>query len=295
MEKPEFLRRIYYGINYRMFEFYPEFIIKRRFKRAVGYDLNLDNPQTFNEKLQWLKLYWRDTRVTQLVDKYQVRDYVRSKGLGHLLNELYGVFDDPNEIDISKLPDKFVIKPNHTSGNVIFCRNKNEFNWTAAKKQLSKWLKRDYYRESLEWVYKDIQPKILIEKLIETKDNKPPRDYKIFCFSGKAKCLFVATERGPHTTKFDFFDLEWNRWPVKNHYPNYQGVIPKPEKLGEMINYAEILSDDFPHMRVDFYYEDAKIIFGECTFFHFSGTEPFEPKEYDFKLGAFLQLPEKKK
>lgn len=291
MRELDFIREAYHEIRFKFFQFAPEYILRQQFKSRMGYALNLKTPKTFNEKLQWLKLYWRDERATELADKYLVRSYVKKKGLEHLLNEIYGIYDHPNDINVDKMPENFVIKPNNGSGKVIFCKNKNNFDLDAAKKTLSKWITQNYYRTSLEWVYNAIPPKIIIEKTIKTPDGKPPKDYKFFCFSGEPKCLFVASDRGDHTTKFDFFDLKWNKWPVKNHYPNSQNEIPCPKKFNEMIEYAKILSDDFPHVRIDFYYEYGKIIFGECTFFHFSGQEPFDPIDYDYKLGSYLNVP----
>lgn len=288
-----FFQSAFHGLRFKVFKIAPELVIKRQFKRRVGYVPDLQNPETFNEKLQWLKLYWRDARAKQLADKVLVRDYVKSKGLGFLLNEIYGIFEHPAEIEPEKLPDEFVIKTNHGSGQVIICHDKDHFDWLEARGELLLWMKRDYYHSSLEWVYEGISPKIIIEKKIKTIDGKSPKDYKFFCFSGEPKCLFVASDRGEGSTKFDFFDLQWNRWAVKNHYPNFQGHIQCPEKLEDMIRYAKLLSGDFPHVRIDFYFEGGEVIFGECTFFHFSGQEPFDPIVYDYKLGTYLHLPNK--
>ena len=284
-------RTLYHKARFKAFQIAPEFVLKRQFKLRTGYDLDLKNPKTYNEKLQWLKLFWHDERATKLADKYLVRDYVKSKGLGFLLNEIYGVYEHPDKINLGKLPNEFVIKPTHGSGKVIFCENKNYHDWRNSRGLLMRWLKKNHYISSFEWVYDEIVPRIIIEKKIKTPDNKPPRDYKFFCFSGEPKCLFVATDRGAHTTKFDFFDLQWNRLPVRNHYPNFEGNIPRPEKLADMIRYAKLLCGDFPHVRIDFYYEEEKIIFGECTFFHFSGQEAFVPNTFDYELGSYLELP----
>ena len=153
-----------------------------------------------------------------------------------------------------------------------------------------KWIKESHYVDSLEWIYETKRPSILIEEFIKTDHLAPPNDYKIFCFNGKPAFLFVASDRGKNTTKFDFFDLQCNHLPVRNHYPNSNQIIKKPEKFKEMLKYASILSKPFPQVRIDFYYEKGKIYFGEMTFFHFSGNQPFEPGEWDLILGKDLFL-----
>jgi hypothetical protein len=149
---------------------------------------------------------------------------------------------------------------------------------------------QDYSKLGREWVYKDIKPRIIAEKYIETKDEGPLKDYKFFCYNGKVKNLFVCKNRGINTT-FDFYDLDWNLLDIKNHYPNSNKKVKKPEKFNEMVKLAEILSEGFPHVRVDFYYVYGKIYFGELTFFHFSGFEPFEPEEYEDSMGNWINLP----
>lgn len=290
MNRPKIVQDMFNILRYISFKICPKETLAIEFKRHAGYKLNLNNPQTFNEKIQWLKLNWYDSKATICADKYSVREYVKIKGLGYLLNELYEVYDSVEEIDLNKLPEKFVMKVTHGCGQNLVCTDKSKLNWEFEKKRFKKWLKTSHYFDSLEWVYREIKPRIIVEKLIETVDNKPPKDYKIFCFNGDPKCLFVATDRGENTTKFDFYDLNWNHIKVKNHYPNSGKIIPKPKELEDIIEYSKILSNGFPHMRVDFYIEDNKVIFGECTFFHFSGSEPFEPIEYDCKMGEYLDL-----
>lgn len=290
MKRPKLIQAAFNIIRYSAFKIWPESTLKMEFKRHAGYKLNLKNPQTFNEKLQWLKLNWFDPKATICADKYSVREYVKDKGLDHILNELYGVYDNVEDIDLDQLPDEFVMKVTHGCGQNLICTDKSRINWDLEKKKFKSWLKTSHYFDSLEWVYKDIKPRIVVEKLIKTDDGKPPKDYKVFCFNGEPKCLFVATDRGEHTTKFDFYDLDWNHIPVKNHYPNSGNILPRPKELDDILEYSRILSEGFPHMRVDFYIESNKVIFGECTFFHFSGSEPFEPIEYDYKMGDFLNI-----
>ena len=291
MKRPKILQASFNIVRFLAFKICPIITLKIEFKRHAGYKLNLKKPKTFNEKLQWLKLYWYDSRAVICADKYSVRKYIESKGLGHILNDLYGVYDKVEDINFDTLPDKFIMKVNHGCGQNLVCTNKSQIEWDAEKKRFKKWLKTSHYFKSLEWVYRDIHPRIIVEKLIETKDGKPPKDFKIFCFNGEPKCLFVAKDRGEGTTKFDFYDLNWNPITVKNYYPNSNKIMTKPKELEDMIEYARILSEGFPHMRVDFYLEDGKVIFGECTFFHFSGNKPFEPIDFDYKLGSYLKLP----
>lgn len=289
MKRPKLIQNGFNMIRYIAFRVWPEAILKLQFKRRTGYSLDLENPQTFNEKVQWLKLYWYDPKATICADKYMVRGYVKEKGLGHLLNDLYGVYDDVEDINLDELPDEFVMKVNHGCGQNLICTDKTNLDWNAEKKKFKQWLKKSHYLKSLEWVYRDIQPKIIVERLIKTTDGKLPKDYKVFCFNGEPKCIFVTTDRGIDT-KFDFYDLDWNYIPVKNHHPNSREILERPSKLDDILEYSKILSEGFPHMRVDFYLEGGKIIFGECTFFHFSGNEPFEPIKYDYKLGEYLDL-----
>ena len=291
MERPELIQEVVNAVRFAAFTRWPEFVLGLQFRRRTGYRLNLREPQTFNEKLQWLKLYWFDPRATICADKYSVRDYVKSKGLDHILNELYGVYEDVESIDFEELPDKFAMKVTHGCGQNLLCTDKKALDWENEKKRFKKWLRRNHYYRSLEWVYRDIKPRIIVERLIEAKDGRPPKDYKFFCFNGEPKCLFVASDRGKGTTKFDFYDLEWNRLGVTNYYPNSPGMLPKPDRLEDMIDCARVIPEGFPHVRVDFYLEDGRVIFGECTFFHFSGNQPFDPVEFDYVMGSYLQLP----
>ncbi len=286
------LRKIYPLYKYSKFVLYklfPKTVLRLIFRSKIGYDLNLEYPTSFNEKLQWMKYYWNDSQATKCSDKVEVREYIQQLGYAHLLNEVFGVYSSYDEIDFDTLPDKFVMKVNHGSGQNIVCQDKNELNHKKLSRLFRKWLKSNHYYYSLEQVYKGIESKIIIEKFIETKDNKPPIDYKFFCFDGDIEYLFIATDRGVGT-KFDFFDLEWNHIEVKNYYPNNPNLPEKPDRLDEMIQLAKEISKGFPHMRVDFYYENGEIIFGECTFFHFSGLKKFEPVEFDYELGKIFDI-----
>lgn len=279
------LRELYYKHYYNDIDF-----IKNKFKKKLNREVNLEDPQTFNEKIQWLKLNWYDKLAIKCSDKYEVRDYVRKKIGDKYLNKLYGVYDNLDELEIDSLPDKFVLKATHGSGYNIICHNKNNLNWEKAYKKMDIWMSTNYYWHTREWVYKDIKPRIISEKFIEADDAPPLKDYKFFCFNGEPKLVFVCKNRGINTT-FDFYDMDWNYLNIKNHYPNSGVPIKKPKKFEKMKELAGELASEFPHVRVDFYYENNKIIFGELTFFHFSGFEPFEPEGIDKKIGSWLHLP----
>lgn len=269
----------------------PEAATKILFKKYLGYKLNTKNPQTLNEKLQYLKLrtYAGNALVTQCADKYAVREYVEKCGCGNTLVELLGVWDDANDIDFQHLPDKFVLKCNHGTGSNILCTDKSKLDMKKTIQLLNKWMKEDTGSQRVEMSYSNIKRKIIAESFIETLDGKPPRDYKIFCSYGEPKFLFVASDRIDDQTKFDYFTLDWEWIPVENGHPNAGfSAIKCPEGWNEMLETAKKLSKPFPLVRVDFYYENGKVIFGELTFLHFGGLTPFEPPEYDLKLGKLI-------
>ena len=268
-----------------------KYIIEHQFERAVGYKPNIDNPKSFNEKLQWLKLYNEDPLLTKCADKYLVRDYVKEKIGEEYLIPLLGVWDSPDEIDFDKLPNQFVLKVNWGSGQNIIVKDKSKLDIKEAKAKLKEWLKphSNHYYFGFEWCYKNIQPKIIAEKYIEQIDGNL-LDYKIFCNNGNPSFLFVGIDRHKDL-KFNFYDLDFNLLPFKQHYDVSNKKIPKPECFQEMLNVAKNLSKDFLHARIDLFLIGNKIYFGEITFYHFNGLEAFEPVEWDYKLGEMLTLP----
>jgi len=265
------------------------------FRLRTGYKLNLRNPKTFNEKLQWLKVNYRDPKYVQLVDKYEVKDYVsRVCGGGHVVPTL-GVWDSVNAINWNCLPDRFVMKVTHDSGGVIVCKDKNKLDISKARKTLEEDLKRNYWKYSREWPYKYVKRRIICEEYIEPDENNPDlMDYKFFCFDGVPRLLYVASNRSSGIANFDFFDLDFNRLKIKNGHPNSTGDFEKPVNFEKMIEVAADLSKGMPHVRVDLYNVKGRIYFGEMTFFHMSGMVPFAPHEWDLKIGEWLTLPEKK-
>ncbi len=266
-------------------------MIELQYKIKLGRKPNIKNPKRFTEKLQWYKLYYRDPLMTKCGDKYQVREYIRSKGLGHILNKLYGVYDDVDEINFDSLPGKFVIKTTNGSGTNYLCEDKTQISVERLKETLTQWLDRNIYASGREWCYKNITPKIIVEEFLESKDNqfKGINDYKFLCFNGKAKYIVVDVDRH-HEHKRNIYDLNWNLVDVSTDHPNVNSNIPRPSALDEMLEIANTLSEDFPFVRVDLYWVNQKIYFGELTFYPWTGYVHFEPDEFDFILGDLFKL-----
>lgn len=273
--------------RYIQFKYFYVETIKNDFKKSLGYQLNLEDPRTFNEKLQWLKVNYRNPIMTICADKFAVRELIKGKIGAEYLNDLYGVYDSVEEIDLDKLPNKLVFKPNHSSGRVIICTDKNKLDWQKEKKKMKFWLKENYYYQGGEWCYKNIKPKIICEKLL----NEDIIDYKFMCFNGEPRCSVVCLERQIEL-KINFYDLDWNRLPFKRKSPNAYYDIPKPVNYDKMLEFSRVLSKDFPFVRVDFYEVDNKLYFGELTFFPGNGHKFFEPYSYDELLGTWIELPE---
>lgn len=229
--------------------------LQKKYKASLGKELNLDNPQTFNEKLQWLKLYDRKPLYTSLVDKIEVKKYVTDVIGEEYIIPTLGVWDAPEEIDFNSLPDQFVLKCNHNSGmGMTICRNKAQLNIKKVKKELRNGLKEDKYLWGREWPYKNVRRRILAEQYMEDSNTNDLKDYKFFAFDGEVKSLFIATDRQEEgeETKFDFFDSQYNHLDFINGHPNAATVPKKPVNFEEMKKLAERLSKGFPHVRVDF-------------------------------------------
>lgn len=274
----------------------PEKYLHKMFYRRVGYPLNLDNPKTYNEKLQWLKLYWHHPLLPTLVDKYAVKDYVAMHIGEQFVIPTLGVWEDANDIDWDSLPHQFVLKCTHDSGGLILCQDKNKLDKKAARKQLKKCLSRNFYYSCFEWPYKHVKPRIIAEPYMSDSKSGELNDYKFFCFDGEVKALFIATERNKKGSevKFDFFDKDFNHLPLRQGHPNSSFVIQKPSCFETMKDLACKLSKDFPHVRVDFYEIDGQAYFGEMTFFHYAGWVKFDPQEWDNIFGNWLTLPQNK-
>lgn len=267
--------------------------LKMKFRHSMGHKLNLKDPKTFSEKLQWLKLYDRRPEYTVMVDKVKAKEYVASRiGKEYIIPTLC-VWEDPEKIDISSLPDRFVIKCNHNSGTGMFiCKDKTKMDIEKVKAELKKGLKEDYYKKNREWPYKDVPRKAFAEVYMEDEFGEL-RDYKFFCFDGEVKAMFIATDRskGEHAVRFDFFDENFNHLPFTNGHPNASVLPEKPRMFEEMKALASKLSKGIPQVRIDFFEVGSKVYFGEMTFFHWSGLQPFVPEEWDYKFGSWLKLP----
>lgn len=268
--------------------------LKMVYRAHMEQSLDFNNPITFNQKLQWLKVYDRNPIYTKLVDKYEVRKYISDKIGEEYLIPLIGVYDSFDDINFNELPEKFVLKCTHDSGGIVICKDKSKFNKQEAKKKINKSLKRNYYYLWREWPYKNVNPRIICETYMVDESGVELKDYKFMCFNGEVKCLFVGLNRNlPNGLNIDFYDLDWNLMPFERHYPNSGQKIKKPENFDKMIDLASKLSKDMPFVRVDFYEVEGRLYFGELTFYPGSGIEEFTPSEYDEILGSWIKLPEK--
>ncbi len=273
-----------------------EFYVKSVYWTAFKEPLNLEKPLTYSEKLQWLKLYYKDPRQTLMVDKYAVKDYIKNTIGAQYVVPVLGKWDKVEDIDWNRLPNRFVIKCNHDSGGLVICKDKSKFDFESAKKKLRKSLGRNLYYGTREWPYKDVKPCIFAEEYLEDEYGEL-RDYKFFCFDGVPKALFIATDRQREDkeTTFDFFDMDLNHLPFTNGHPNANPYPAPPKSYEQMKELASVLSKGFPHVRVDFYEINGQPVFGELTFFHWGGIKPFDPKEWDYKFGEWIKLPERTK
>ncbi|WP_251456714.1 ATP-grasp fold amidoligase family protein [Priestia endophytica] len=266
--------------------------LKLLFRRRMGHRLNLRNPTTFNEKLQWLKLNDRNSQYGKMVDKYEVRDYISETIGSEYLIPLLGVYNSFDEIDFSSLPNQFVLKCTHDSGGLVICKDKSQLDIDKAKMVINQSLKRDYYFLGREWPYKNIEPRIICEKYMVDESKEELNDYKIMCFNGKAKCTFVCSNRGSSSgLNIDIYDIDWNLMPVQRPgSPNSGIYTKKPKNYTQMIKYAEILAENNKFLRVDFYEINNQLYFGELTFYPNSGFKGFEPSEYDVLFGNWIEL-----
>ena len=264
-----------------------------KYYTITGKELKIKNPLTFNEKIQWLKLYNFNPEYTKMVDKYEVRRYVSEKiGEEYLVPFIGGPWNSFEEINFENLPSQFVLKCTHDSGGLVICTDKSKFDKDDAKEKINNSLKRNYYWFGREKPYKDVKPMIIAEKFLVDEEGLELKDYKIMVFNGKAKLSFVCSERFTgEKLKVTFFDLEWNKMPFERRYPKSSILINKPQNYELMIELAEILADEIPFVRVDFYEVKGHVYFGEMTFYPGGGMENFNPEEWDTTLGEWLELP----
>ena len=229
-----------------------------------------------------------------MVDKYEVKQYVKAKIGAKYIIPTYGVWNCFEDIDFEMLPNQFVLKTTHDSGGVVICKDKKNFNIEVAQKKINKSLKQKYYLQGREWPYKNVKPRIVAEKYMEDHTTKELRDYKFFCFNGVPRMMFIASDRENEAveTKFDFFDMDFHHLKLTNGHPNADKTLEKPKMFYQMQELAAELSENIPQIRVDFYEVDGKIYFGELTFSHWSGMVPFKPEHWDKKFGEWITLPE---
>lgn len=264
-----------------------------KWKNCMDYKLDLDNPRTFNEKLQWLKLNDHNPLYTKLVDKYTVKDYVAKKiGASHVIPTL-GAWDSVDDIECGSLPQQFVLKCNHDSGGLVICKDKSQFDVKKAIKVLSDSFSFDFYKAGREWPYKGVKRKVIAEKYLENEGGDL-EDYKVHNFNGEPKFILLCRDRSKASGMTeDFYDTDWNHLDLKRPEHDNPGGHKKPEELQRMMELSKILSEGIPFVRTDFYIVNHQIYFGEMTFYPATGMKPFEPEEWDYKFGEWLELPVK--
>ena len=269
-----------------------EWTLKKKFKDACGYELNLQNPRGFNEKIQWIKVHQHDPLMTKCADKYEVRNYIKQKVDVHCpckLTKIFGVWEKPENIPFDTLPSQFVLKSNHASGQVIIVKDKKNFNKDEAIKCMKKWLRDNYYYVTGEWVYKNIKPKIICEELLDS-DIK---DYKFYCFNGIPKFLYISQgfAKSHDQVCMNYISLKWEKTPFQRHdYAQFRELPPCPSNLTEMIEVAKALAKDFSFVRVDLYSIRGETYFSELTFYPNGGFVTFYPMEWEYKIGEWLKL-----
>lgn len=254
--------------------------------------LNWKNPKSFNEKIQWLKVKDRNPLYPTLVDKFAVRDWIASKiGDSYLVPLVGGPWNRFDEIDFSALPDRFVLKCTHDSGNVVICHGKQSFDVAAAKAKIDKSIKHNYYWGGREWPYQYVQPRIIAEQYMESASCGELLDYKLMMFGGEHRCAFVCSNRfAGSKLNVTFFDPDWQRMPFERHYHADPQDLPRPACYDEMVRVAKTLSEGLAFVRVDLYEINGKVYFGEMTLYPGSGLETFQPEEWDYKLGDWIDL-----
>lgn len=265
--------------------------ISRQFQYRMREKIDFSNPQTFNEKLQWLKLHDRNAEYVKMVDKYSVKEYVADKIGEEYIIPTLGIYDTFDEIDFDKLPQQFVLKCTHDSGSIVICKDKDNFNREEARNIIESSLRRNFFWVYREWPYKNVQPRIIAEKYMVDESGYELKDYKFFCFDGRARIMYIVSDRMKgEEAKSNFFDMEFHSLAFENGHPNADYKIEKPDGFETMKSLADRLCVDIPHVRIDFYNINGKIYFGEITFFSWSGYMPFNPSEWDKKLGELIPL-----
>ena len=291
--------RVFYRFNYLKISHLlsDETLLRLIFRARLGYKLDLNNPKTFNEKIQWLKLYDRRSEYTTYVDKAAVKEFVSERiGKEYIIPQL-GVWNSFDEIDFDSLPNQFVLKSTHDSGSTVICKDKRTFDIKRARKKLNYSMRSNFYYRAREWAYKNVVPRIVAEEYIFSNKSSDLPDYKFFCFGGSPEYIMLCQNRfSSEELTFDFYDKHWQHMDFLRppFHPNSKVLADKPENFEEMISLAKNLSMGIPFVRVDFYSVNNRVYFGEMTFYPGDGFEPFEPEIWDKKLGDKLILPIKR-
>jgi len=291
-KRQEILKKTYNLIPDCIFWLVPDRLyVKFLYFYSYGKFPDLKNPKTFDEKLQWYKLYYRKPEMTALADKYEVRKYVKSKNLGHILNELYFVKDKLEIKDLEELPDSYVIKTTHGCNMNVIKEISDDKDVSSNIKMVNKWLRKRHYYHGREWAYKNIKPRIICEKYLKNEEFGELIDYKFYCFSGKADVVFACAGRfSEEGVGYNAYDMDWNKVNVHKGKPGVDIKFNKPENFDEMKEIAEILAGGYPFIRVDLYSVEGKTVFGELTFYPDSGIIPFTPDEYNYYLGDLFKI-----
>ena len=291
LTKPYYRTRVLIKLGYYDSLSDEEFL-KKVFPKYMGYPLDLENPKTFSEKLQWLKVNYRDPIQTVMVDKDEAKNFIAQwVGEQYIIRTL-AVWDSVEDIDFDALPNQFVLKCTHDSGGIVICKDKSSLDREAAKAKLSTSLQRDYSRIAREWPYKDVPRRIIAEEYLSELGNNEILDYKMYCFHGEPKITVVCSDRFSKTgTRMNFYDIDWKPMGIHfGHYPPLSTEFPRPETYDEMLRLAMELSKDCPFLRVDFYEIKGRLYIGELTFFPGAGLEQFRPITKDYELGEWLHL-----
>lgn len=272
-----------------------EMYLKTAYKLATGHTLHLENPQTFNEKLQWLKLYDRRPEYVTMVDKYRVREYIAETIGEEYLIPLLGVWEKASDIDFDALPDQFVLKCNHDSGSVIICKDKSKLDKRNTIRKLDRALGNSGYWFGREWPYKNVKPCIVAEKYMTDMENSDLLDYKVHSFNGIPKVILVCSQRFTQGgLREDFYTPKWEKLDLRRpNHPNTEGKTNPPDELEQMLQLSEKLSKGIPFARTDFYIVNGKLYFGEITLYPAAGFENFSPETWDKIFGDWVCLPEK--
>ena len=260
------------------------------FRYKTGRKMNIQNPKKYGDKIQWIKLNYRNERITQCNDKVRVRDYVKEKGYAYLLNEVLGIYKTVEEIDFDSLPVSFAMRANHGSSWNIICHDKYKLDRENEFRKMDLWINSNYCTMNYEWGYKNIEPKIICEKYLGDHEGNTPNDYKFFCFDGEPRVIAVDYDRFKNH-KRNIYDSEWNFLDCRINFMNdVNHNIERPQNFDEMLNICRNLSADFPHVRVDLYEVKGKLYFSELTFYNGSGMSQVLPESFDLQMGEWITI-----